>query len=149
MKQLLPLIFAGLVAFSASAQDTATGGEELVVTPVILPATDLSLDDFLWLNRVIVVFADTERDPAFQKQMALLTERPIDLIEREVVLIIDTDPKERSAIREKLRPRGFSLVLVDLDGQVKLRKPLPLSVRELVHSIDKSTLRREEIQGAR
>ena len=51
------------------------------------------------------------------------------------------------AIRAKLRPRGFSLVLIDKDGEAKLRKPLPWDVREITHAIDKFPLRRQEILG--
>ena len=38
--------------------------------------------------------------------------RPEGLIDRDVVVIADTDPAARSAIRTKLRPRGFMLVLI-------------------------------------
>lgn len=147
MKQLMTLIFAGILGLPAAAQETDTSVETPVAAPYIVSAGDLTLADFLWLNRVIVVFADTDRDPAFQKQMDLLNVRPLDLIERELIIITDTDPSAKSAIRTELRPRGFSLVLIDLDGRVKLRKPSPWSVRELVHSVDKSTIRREEIRN--
>ena len=68
---------------------------------------------------------------------------------RDVVVFVDTDPKARSALRKKLRPRGFMLAIIGKDGQIKLRKPLPWDVRELTRSIDKMPLRRQEIDEAR
>ena len=142
MNKLLTFALAGIVGLSASAQD----GEPMVSALDVRPAIDLQLADFLWANRLIVVFADTELDPAFQKQIALLLEHPNDLIVRDVIVITDTNPATPSAIRRKLRPRGFGLVLVDKDGLVKLRKPAPWDVREISRSIDKTELRRQEVR---
>ena len=38
---------------------------------------------------------------------------------------------EKAELRQKLRPRGFMLVLIGKDGGVKLRKPFPWDVREI------------------
>lgn len=106
-------------------------------------------EDHLWRDRLIVVFADAPQDPRFIKQIALLSARPEELRSRQVVVVVDTAPDEPSAIRLKLRPRGFSLVFVDKDGLVKLRKARPWHVREIVRSIDKTALRREELREIR
>ncbi len=111
-----------------------------------LNATDLSLEDFRWIKRPIVVFADTPADPRFQEQMALLVARPEPLIERDVVIIIDTDPRAKSDIRKTLRPRGFMLTLIGKDGGVIQRKPFPWDVREITRSIDKMPIRKQEIR---
>lgn len=115
----------------------------------ILPASESMPEEFLWQARPVVVFADTAADPAFRLQLEELQSRPAALAERDVVVITDTDPAARSAWRQKLHPRGFSLVIIDKDGQVKQRKPQPWSVREIVSAIDKFPLRREEIGRAR
>ena len=52
-------------------------------------------------------------------------------------------------LREKLRPRGFMLVLIGKDGGVKLRKPFPYNVRELSRNIDKMPMRQREIRERR
>lgn len=145
MKQLLLIVLAGLFAFGAAAQDSADPANTLDLRL----AQDISLDEFLWLNRLVIVFADTDRDPAFQEQMALLQEHPEGLIARDVVVITDTDPSQASAIREKLRPRGFGLLLIDKDGLIKLRKPSPWDVREISRSIDKTDLRQQELRDQR
>lgn len=52
-------------------------------------------------------------------------------------------------MRQRLRPRGFMLVLIGKDGGVKLRKPVPWDVREISRSIDKFPLRQQEIRDRR
>ncbi len=107
-------------------------------------ARDMTLEEFLWISRPIVVFADTPADPRFREQLALLAARPQPLLDRDVVIIIDTDPANPSAIRTALRPRGFSLVIVQKDGRVGLRRPSPRDVREIIRAIDNFALRQEE-----
>ena len=116
---------------------------------VVLSAVDVDLDDFLWIARPVVVFADTPADPAFQQQVKFLTARMDALVERDVVVLTDTDPEAMSDLRRQLRPRGFMLVIIGKDGGVKLRKPFPWDVREITHSIDKMPLRKQELRDQR
>ena len=113
---------------------------------VIFDASEVNLDDFKWIARPIVVFADSDAVPAYQTQLELLNERLDELALRAVVLITDTSPQDRSDIRKKLRPRGFMLTLIGKDGGVKLRKPFPWDVRELSRQIDKMPMRQQEIR---
>ncbi len=118
-----------------------------VLTAPWAAAQDLS--EYLWLKRPLVVFADTPNNPHFIRQMELLEEDPQSLLDRDVVILTDTDPKSLSPLREKLRPRGFSLVLVGKDGKVKLRKPRPWTVREISRAIDNFPLRIDELRAKR
>ncbi|MDZ4135933.1 MAG: DUF4174 domain-containing protein [Paracoccaceae bacterium] len=99
----------------------------------------------MWLKRPVLVFADSPNDPNFLRQMHLLAANPDALAERDVVVITDTNPTGASFFRQKFRPRGFSLVLLDKDGEAKLRKPLPWDVREITRAIDKFPLARQEM----
>ncbi len=128
------------------AETTPENATEAPRTLEILPAAGIDLASYLWVQRVLVVFADTPADPRFIKQMELFGERPRDLLERDVLVLTDTDPGNQTDVRKELRPRGFALVLVDKDGVVKLRKPAPWSTREISRSIDKTPLRRQEIR---
>jgi hypothetical protein len=101
----------------------------------------------LWLARPVVVFADSPNDPRFVEQMALLESDLVELGIRDVIIITDTDPAAQSAFRQSLRPRGFSLVLIDKDGRVNARKPDPTSVREISRQIDKMPLRLQEVRA--
>ncbi|MBS8228084.1 DUF4174 domain-containing protein [Vannielia litorea] len=112
----------------------------------IVAASEVNLADMLWLRRPVVVFADTPADPRFSEQLELLAARPGPLIDRDVVVITDTEPDAMSPARRQLRPRGFQLVLIGKDGEVKLRKPIPWDVREITRSIDKWPLRRDELR---
>ena len=106
----------------------------------------MTLEEFLWIARPLVVFADSPADPRVREQLQMLAERPKPLLERDVVVIVDTDPSAQTALRSALRPRGFSLVIVQKDGSVGLRRPSPRDVREIVRGIDNFALRQEEVR---
>lgn len=148
---LASLAMSCLAAGSALATDaTATSAVESweADRSLILNASEISLSDFKWIARPVVVFAESPADPAYQQQIELLTARMDELIERDVVIVVDTDPDARSDLRRKLRPRGFMLTLIGKDGGVKLRKPFPWDVRELSRSIDKMPIRRQELRDS-
>lgn len=146
MNHTLTLVFTTFfgvsLAASAMAQTATTSQDEMAPKD----AVELNLNDFLWEKRPIVVFADTPKDPAFIRQLELLDARSDALAQRDVVILTDTDPSVLTPLREKLRPRGFMLVLIGKDGDVKLRKPFPWSVRELSRAIDKMPMRQQEIR---
>lgn len=142
------LALAGLAAQAQSAETTTTlsAVERWQADPTtIFDGSEIALADWQWIARPVVVFANTDADPAFQDQMRLLLARADQLAERDVVLITDTDPAARSEVRLKLRPRSFMLALLGKDGNVALRKPLPWDVRELTRSIDKMPMRQREM----
>jgi len=140
MKPLYILVLSAFLPLAAAAQEAPA-----VPDFVPLGAAEATVAELLWLKRPIVVFADSPADPAFATQMRMLAENPAALEERDVVVITDTDPAARSEWRLKLRPRGFSLVLLDKDLEPELRKPLPWDVREITRAIDKFPLRRQEV----
>lgn len=142
MKPLLALVFLAFAVAPAAAQDS-TPDEDV---PSILNAEDVDSTDFLWIKRPLVVFADTPADPRYIEQMGYITDRLDSLTYRDVVVITDTDPSARSEVRQRLRPRGFSLVLIGKDGSIYLRKPAPWNVREIVRSIDKLPARQREMR---
>ena len=117
--------------------------------PVAELGGDSDLSEYLWIARPIVVFADTPADPRYQDQLRMLLEGEDMLRDRDVIVLTDTDPKARAAVRTKLRPRGFQMVLVDKDGVVKLRKPSPWSVRDISRTIDRTPMRLQEVEERR
>lgn len=135
MKTLHVLAVAFLLPFAAMAQPLPS---------YAVDAASVSLSQFQWIKRPVLVFADTPLDPSFIRQMEFIAENPKALADRDVVLIVDTTPKPASDVRSRFHPRGFSLVLVDKDGKTSIRKPLPWSVREIIHAIDKFPNAREE-----
>jgi len=159
MTHRLAFVLSGfLAATSAIAQsaETAENDATATVETVVENAQELiqsglnsDLSEYLWKNRVLVVFADTDRDPRYLQQLELIGAFPDDLVERDVVVLTDTDPSAKSSLRKQLRPRGFMVALVEKDGVVYLRKPAPWTVRELSASIDKHPLRQQEIRDRR
>lgn len=148
---LLCAMTVGTVAYSA---DAAVSELDAVARweadrSTIFDASEIDLDAFKWIARPVVVFADSPADPAFKRQIELLSSRLDELAERDVILITDTSPDERSELRRTLRPRGFMLTVIGKDGGVKLRKPFPWDVRELTRSIDKMPMRLEELRERR
>ena len=142
MKFFTILAVAAVLPFTACAEEAAP--REFTVGPY--SAAEIGdLDQFLWLRRPVVVFADTPNDPNFRRQMQNIEADLGSLEDRDVVVITDTDPEARTAVRQRLRPRGFSLVLMDKDGEVQRRAPAAWSMREIMHAIDRFPLRREEM----
>ena len=106
---------------------------------------DTNLKIYEWSHRPIVIFANSDRDPNFISQMEFLSEDIRALQERDIIVLIDTDPNFSSSLRKKLRPHGFAFILIGKDGQVKLRKPSPWNIREIARVIDKMPIRQQEI----
>jgi len=134
---------------AAAAADTPAEDMTEAVDPLApRDATDVTLEDFIWVARPVIVFADSPNDPRFIEQMQLLADRPDSLLERDVVIITDTDPSARSSVRTALRPRGFSLVVLQKDGSVGFRRPSPRDVREITRGIDNFQFRQEELRSS-
>ncbi|NCQ25027.1 MAG: hypothetical protein COW54_07460 [Rhodobacteraceae bacterium CG17_big_fil_post_rev_8_21_14_2_50_63_15] len=145
MKHVLSLVFTSFIATMSMAQAAVEGADD----PIILSDEVVDLDDFLWSKRPVLIFADSPNDPRFIEQMGYITERLSVLEERDVVVITDTDPGQQRDLRRKLRPRGFTLVLVGKDGVIYLRKPVPWQVREITRTIDKLPVRQQELRDRR
>ena len=153
-------LFAVALGSFAAAQDTVAagdgGGDDTATAlsvvdrwqsdpATIFDASEINLADLAFIARPVVVFADSPNDPRFAEQIRLLLSQAQDLAPRKVILVTDADPAARTPLRQLLRPHGFSLVLIDTDGRVALRKPEPWDVRELTRIIDKMPSRLREI----
>ncbi|SDW72451.1 DUF4174 domain-containing protein [Roseicitreum antarcticum] len=159
MKSFLTLALAALLPCAVWATDTAvqTPADPMAEAAVedasdellIVDAADVVPDDMLWDKRLLVIFANTPNDPMFRQQISLLETRAEDLHERDVVVALDTDPATMSALRTRLRPRGFMLAIIGKDGEIKHRKPSPWDTREILQAIDKFPLRRQEMLDRR
>jgi hypothetical protein len=150
MKPFLALVLTSFLSapFALSAQD-AEQAPEPAIPALIQSGEEVDIASFLWHKRPIVVFADSPEDPRFAEQIELLNSDIQMLLDRDVIVLTDTNPAAKSELRKKLRPRGFMLVLVGKDGGVKLRKPHPWSVRELTRTIDKFPDRLREVEERR
>jgi len=143
-KRILALCLALTITNSA-----ATAGETLDIwrsDPThIFDAKDVELADVIWAARPLVIFADSPLDPIFAQQMKLLRAGQAIAQDRDIMIIVDTDPSARTTIRENLHPKGFNWALIGKDGMVKLRKPFAWDMRELSRVIDKMPIRQQEM----
>jgi Domain of unknown function (DUF4174) len=135
--------FLAVLALAIPAFSLSAGADEAPAFAAV-PAPEVVEADLIFLRRPVIIFADSPNDPAFLRQMELLKRYYAELDARDVILITDTDPANPSSLRKKLRPRGFSLVLMDKDWKPMIRKPLPWDGREIVNSIDKMPIARSE-----
>lgn len=154
MKRLFFIALAALVATTSLSADEAAVEHSVIERwetdrTQVFDASEVTLAELQWLARAVVVFADTPNDPRFRQQMDLLLADIDLLVERDVILITDTDPAARTSVRTTLRPRGYALTVVGKDGRVLQRKPELWSVRELTRSIDRTPLRQQEIEDRR
>ena len=148
MNKLLIAAVAALGAGSPLAAQSALEAWQADPT-IVIDGAEVSLAEFKWVARPVVVFADSPLDPAFQTQLDNLQSELEEVTDRDIVMIVDTDPDNRSDLRTELRPRGFTLVLLGKDGSVKHRKPFPWDMRELGRAIDKMPMRQREIDERR
>jgi len=117
----------------------------ILATFVVAQDTTDPLAEYKWITRPLVIFADSPFDPRFVLQMEMLAEDPAVLEERDVIVLTDTDVGAYGPLRQRLRPYDFTVVLLDKEGNVVLRKSTPWTPRELSRAIDKLPLRKDEI----
>ena len=158
MKALAVLAALALPALPLSAQETVASEHPVELSVVerwradptlVFEASEVTLSDLLFVARPVIVFADSPFDPRFAEQVEMLAARAEDLAARDVIVIVDSDLDSGSDARERLRPRGFGLVVIGKDGRVAQRKPAPFSVREIGRAIDKLPLRQQELRDGR
>ena len=137
------LVFTALILVSFA---TVADAEENYFMKV---EKNTNIKGFEWAQRPIVIFANSDKDPNFISQMEFLSQDIKALKERDIVVLVDTNPSVPSALRKKLRPHGFAFILIGKDGQVKLRKPSPWNIREIARVIDKMPIRQQEITRKR
>lgn len=149
---LIGVMLAFTAGMPACAQETTPQTDAVAEVAIEAPADGLQIleavgidpADFLWERRIVAILADSPNDPAFILQLRDIMERPGDLFERDVVVIIDSDRNSGSVLRRMLRPRGFMLAIIEKDGEIKQRRPAPRDVREISAAIDHFPLRRQE-----
>jgi len=138
----LGLLFTGLLTYGAQAADLSSPPASVssrlsgleALQPDDMPSTDLS--SFIGVSTLIVIFADDPDNPDFVSQIDILRSRADDLAARNVVLLTDTEPAENGPLRQALRPRGFSILLIDTTGTLAQRRRTVTDARRLIRQID-------------
>lgn len=117
-------------------------------TPVVfldLSADRADLDAYPWRNRPVLLFAPSPDDPDYVEQCAALHAATEGLLERDVVVLSDTDPGGGGGLRLLFGVQGFEVLLVGKDGGVKLRSRQPIAAEAPFAEIDAMPMRRREL----
>ena len=130
-----------------------------------ISAQDNIMVEHKWQKRIICIVADNATDSLYKYQIAELTEDVKGLEERKLMIYdIHKDkyrilfPKESASqwaysndIYQKYTESeaSFNLLLIGLDGGIKLRQQDFLTTKELFRIIDSMPMRRAEIRDGR
>lgn len=121
---------------------------------------DITLDQFQWNNRILVVFANDSASKPYQSQINEFSSLEDELLDRDLILISIFDDgcatlddqviSDSSAddIRTQISPAagGYSIFLIGKDGGVKLKQDEVLPPEELFRVIDRMPMRQREMR---
>jgi hypothetical protein len=105
---------------------------------------DDTLAPHRWEARPILVFA-REGDPVLMQQRDAFARNRDALADRRNIVVLDTN--ENSALRERFRPDGFTVILAGLDGGEKAREQGLVSGGVFDDDIDAMPMRRRELNS--
>ena len=117
-----------------------------------------ALSDFQWENRLIVVFTETENSEKFQDQMEILQKddkglnnRKLKVIhsipgKHQIVFPQKTNWQSSTLFEKKESASDFEVILIGLDGGVKLRQTEPIGTEKLYGLIDSMPMRQAEMR---
>jgi hypothetical protein len=146
---------AVLLIMIAASTDTmpAFGSKARVQTRNIL-------DDYLWKNRPLLLFAPSSDEPFYQKIKNMLELEQLQIQDRDMVIIEAfasgvvqiNNEAVKDANAGELRRRfavtdeAFTAVLIGKDGGVKLRQTGRLDLNRIFALIDSMPMRRQEMR---
>lgn len=105
-----------------------------------------TLERYRWQARPVLIFAPSPEDPSYRAATAQLAALRDGLAERDIVVLVDTDPDAGGALRDRLGAEGFEMLLVGKDGGVKLRAGEVIPPETLFATIDRMPMRQREMQ---
>ena len=116
------------------------------------------LQDYKWKNRIILIISSSEKSEIFNKQINALEEDHTALEERKLILFkilpskfkINLEEwKQDSNLYDAYNPdkEDFKIILIGLDGGIKLNKDSFKSRSELFALIDGMPMRQAELRN--
>ena len=124
---------------------------------------EISIDQFRWKNRIVVLFSSDSGSDAYQTQVNIFSSLKKELLDRDLILIslfdnecstlngeTISDSSDKS-IRDSLSASdlSYSIILIGKDGGVKLKREMVLEPEELFHVIDRMPMRQREIRDGK
>lgn len=139
----------------------------LIIALITNDAISQDLKKHQWKNRVVLIMSKNEDSKPYPQQIAQLVRLPKELKERKI-LIYEVLPRQyriKNYLNKEKRSKwisssllyeqygnkegGFQVVLIGLDGGVKLKSSNLLKVSELFATIDSMPMRRAEMEYKR
>ena len=135
----------------------------ILASPADLVEDALELDQYVWKNRVVLLFADKNSGELLQQQIDHLLDDNPGLEDRNLILFSIRDDKMIQEIttgrlfpmNEELKlaywgtDQGFYAVLIGKDGGVKYESDTFIKREKLYAIIDAMPMRRAEMAGRR
>jgi hypothetical protein len=117
-----------------------------------------NLGDHQWKHRIVLLFAPSERSPAYQQQMRQWNAHQADIRDRDLKLVevLGTGesradqqpiaPTSAARLRQQfgVTPESFAVVLIGKDGTEKQRNQSPVDPTALFRTIDAMPMRQQE-----
>ncbi len=121
--------------------------------------TAQSLSEYQWENRLVVIFTEADDSKEYMEQVKELESEIKGLKERKLLIIQSLTQKHRTVLPEesgwkdsnlyqKMKKSGesFEVILIGLDGGVKLRQNEVLETKKLFDLIDSMPMRQAEMR---
>lgn len=122
--------------------------------------SSFNLSSQKWKNRVLLVFAPSSNNPAYQQQMQKFQGHKSAFVERDLILVKvltdgksyaeaqPIDPSSAARLRDRLQvgAQDFRVILVGKDGGVKRRQTTPVQAKAIFEQIDAMPMRQQEMQ---
>lgn len=129
----------------------------LSISFCIIFSTKLASQDFKkhqWKNRVLVVFTNNVKNDSFKKQISILSKNQQNITERKLVVyyftkdkyIFNFDEYWQKSTKFKREKENFKVVLMGLDGGIKLEEKNIVSSEKLFSLIDGMPMRKKELR---
>ena len=135
---ILSIIVGSLIVLGGGKMDTGK-----------LSVASLDLHQYQWKNRILLIFAPTEADTAYQQQRQLLEASAAEVKERDLIVL----PVVEAAANQDLRTQfniangAFAVILIGKDGGEKARFERVISAAQLFAIIDAMPMRQSEMKG--
>jgi hypothetical protein len=138
------ILLAGIMVHAASGED-----QERV-----------DLRAYQWKNRLLILFAPSEKDLIYQSFKERLQRRAREVHDRDLLIfhVLETGEnrlanlplnKEQGIFLRKkfsIIPGQLIVILIGKDGKLKLRKEIPIELSEIFSVIDAMPMRQREIR---
>lgn len=119
-----------------------------------LSSLSQDLSKHQWKNRVLLIYTDDKNADDFKNQIKILSEHKKELTERKLVVYQFSENQYKTDFNTvwflsnfKKASEEFKVILIGLDGDVKLKQKTILTTEKLFAIIDGMPIRKNELKS--